>query len=435
MSHVDALSRNAVENILRIEAEDWLMAGQMTDAKLNALKEILSKPPQDQYAESVHRDYQLKDNRLFRKRDQDELWVVPRGMRREIVKSCHDEFGHFALDKTLKKISESYYVTTYINSCIPCLYHKKKRGRKEGFLHPIDKVPIPFHTIHVDHLGPFNRSSGGSKYVLVIIEAFTKFTFLKAVNDIKTAPVIRQLKIISNTYGSPTRIITDRGTAFTSKPFEKYCEECAILHIKNAVATPRANGQVERYNATILTSLSSSIESEEDWEKALPKVQFAMNNVVNSSTNKTASELLMSYRPRSEADAKLTNVIQPNRPVVTDLNIIREDVRKRTRQEQEKQCRRFNKRRGTPHFYKVGDLIAVIKQKTGEGSKKLLPWYKGPFVITKILPNDRYAIEDMKGAVRSYRTPHKSIEAVDHMKPWVSRGCLSSTSESEGDEH
>jgi len=57
-------------------------------------------------------------------------------------------------------------------------------------------------------------------------------------------------------FGNPAQIISDRRTAFTSDEFKKYCENEGIeLH---AVPTgdPRANGQVERLNATIVSVLS-----------------------------------------------------------------------------------------------------------------------------------------------------------------------------------
>lgn len=65
-------------------------------------------------------------------------------------------------------------------------------------------------------------------------------------------------------FGLPKRIITDRGTAFTSKAFEEYCDVNNIQHIKTAVRTPRANGQVERANQTILHYLQTSSDKPKD---------------------------------------------------------------------------------------------------------------------------------------------------------------------------
>lgn len=293
MGHVDALSRNPsndesdfTENfILRIETADWLLAGQLTDLKIKALREILQKKnPQDDYEKRIHKEYCLKSNKLYIKKNNKELWIVPQGMRREVVRCNHDEIGHPSSERTIEKLVETFwfpkmrdYVHKYIKGCIPCLYYKTPRGRQEGFLNPIPKVAVPFHTVHVDHLGPFNNS-GGKKYILSLIDGFTKFLVIRAVKDTKTAPVIVFLTYLFGVYGVPTHVITDRGTAFTSHKFKNFLESKNIQHILNAVATPRANGQVERYNATILNALATSIRNDKDWSKPIEQTQFAINN-------------------------------------------------------------------------------------------------------------------------------------------------------------
>jgi hypothetical protein len=47
----------------------------------------------------------------------------------------------------------------------------------------VPMVPTPFHTIHVDHLGAFVTSMKGNKYLLLIVDGFTKFTLIEPVCD------------------------------------------------------------------------------------------------------------------------------------------------------------------------------------------------------------------------------------------------------------
>lgn len=447
MSHVDALSRNPVNEeesltdkfVFRIEIDDWVLAGQMTDKKLQVIHKILQKTPSDDYEKRVHKEYKLKDNRLYKKTKDRELWVVPKNMRREIVRSSHDEFGHFSTEKTLQKLLECYwfpnmqkYVEKYVASCIRCLYYKVPRGKQEGMLHLIDKSSVPFQTVHIDHLGPFNRSSTGKKFVFVVIDAFTKYLQMTATKDTKTVPVIKFLSQIFNTYGVPANIVSDRGTCFTSKAFRVFCQNIGTKHILNAVATPRANGQVERYNSTILSCLSTTINKENEWEKKLPQIQFSINNVMNNTTRKTPSELLMGYKPRGASDSLLTIEIQKNRPTTSDIRETRQAARLRTQIAQQKSKERFDRKRKNPKTYYEGELVLVKKQKIGEGSKKLLDNYRGPFKIIKKLPNDRYVLGEIQGSHRSQRAPYKNVEAVDKLKKWVpDDGMTSSSSEDE----
>lgn len=80
-----------------------------------------------------------------------------------------------------------------------------------------------------------------------------------------------------------------------------------MAYVLNAVGTPRANGQIERYNATILDASRTSSKTEKEWAKILGKIQFALNNSVNSTTGKSPNELLMGYKPQNPSDAFIIN--------------------------------------------------------------------------------------------------------------------------------
>jgi len=153
---------------------------------------------------------------------------------------------------------------------------------------------VPFHTLHADHLGLFIRSKRGNTYLLIIIDAFTKYINIKAVRDTKTMTAIRVFKEHFGYFGIPIRIITDRGTCFTSSRFKAFTREFKIKHVLNAVATPRANGQVERFNRTIINALGARSHGKKDymWDEYVGEIQLAINTTTNETTEKNPSELL-----------------------------------------------------------------------------------------------------------------------------------------------
>nr|CAH7764873.1 unnamed protein product [Callosobruchus chinensis] len=87
----------------------------------------------------------------------------------------------------------------------------------ERYLHVIRKVPIPFHTIHTDHLGPFERVSRvpNNNYLVVIVDGFVKFCFIEAVKDTKMKSVIAVLLNIMNIFD--TLKMFDKGFSKSSK--------------------------------------------------------------------------------------------------------------------------------------------------------------------------------------------------------------------------
>lgn len=351
MTHADALSRNPITDevgvIDNIEAfdimcidNDWLETVQSNDSELKRIKDILSNPEYDELVD-IKKNFVLKRQRVYRNTNEGLRWVVPKGCRWQILQKNHDQIGHFGFEKTFNRIKEHYwfskmrkFIKKYVNSCLECAHNKIPAGKKEGFLHPIPKISTPFHTIHIDHLGPFVTSKRKNVYILVIIDAYSKFIVIKAVKNTRSNTSIAVLRDYFGTFGLPTRLISDRGTSFTSDKFKKFMTELGIRHIQNAVASPRANGQVERYNRTILDSLAAQNHGHDEklWDDRLLQVQWGLNNTINKGTGKSPSEILFGLKLintseghiMSEINSDLTNQIVED---VLDKEIDNENVR------------------------------------------------------------------------------------------------------------
>lgn len=430
MKHADALSRDLIREtpeILQIDITeaDWLLAVQLQDDQISTVRNILFENVKTSETKQYFQNYELRKGMVFRKlEDGRSVWLVPRNVRWQICRLCHDEMGHFSLEKTLRKIRENYwfagmqrFVRKYISSCLKCQYYKRKGGKPEGMLHPIEKVAVPFHTLHLDHVGPFVTSSRGKKFLLVIVDAFTKFLVIEPVKNTTTRYVTKTLLNFMYLFGAPIRVITDRGSAFTSNTFKTFCETYGIKHTLNAVATPRANGQCERYNRIVLESLATTAagDDEHKWDLYVKQVQSALNCTYSKSIGVSPLEALAGYKPRHVAESCLLQEIEANLSRV-DLDQLRTTIKGRISEDQKKQKERFDKLRASATKYQVGDLVMVpcAFSATG-GSKKLLPKYKGPFKVRKVLFNDRYEVEDLREGSKKITT----VVAVDRMKPWI----------------
>lgn len=338
---------------------------------------------------------------------------------------CHDKIGHFGLDKTLKKLENDYwfpqmkkYVKRYIQSCIGCFYSKEPAGRKPGYLHPIEKVSVPMHTLHVDHLGPFVKSRRGNQYLIVAVDAFTKYVFAEAAANTKEKLVEKFLLEINEIFRMSERLISERGAAFTSENFKKFCDRMGGDHKRTAVATPRENGQVERYNRTILDALTASLEDEVHWDSLVLKVVWGLNNTINKSTGKVPAELLLGFRPRHQFESKLLNAIG-SKVYYDKIQETRKRAAQTIKENQQEAKRRYDLRRRAPVKFRVGDAVGCRRDDaTNDGkSKKLTPRYRGPYEVKKVLERDRYEIGDIKGAQRSQK-PYGGVFPSEKLKLW-----------------
>jgi hypothetical protein len=447
MSHVDALSRNPIVEqsdfladqfpiVMSISEGDWLHTLQLGDSELNRIRTILSSGMDEKGLRHIRDNYVIRDNKLYRYLDdvRDQVrWVVPKGARWQLCRLNHDEIGHFGVEKTLERIKKNYwfpgmtrFVKKYVNACLECAYGKKYSGAREGLLHPIEKVEVPFHTIHVDHLGPFVKSSRGYTHLFVIVDGFTKFCFLKPVRNTNTQNSIRALEDVFSTFRNPDRLISDRGSCFTSHAFKRFCLDKGIKHILNAVASPRSNGQVERYNRTILDSLRTlSVKyGEKSWDSHLGRVQWGLNNTIQKTVGRAPSEIMFGTCMRSEVNPTLnliTRAIEEKR----DVSGIRREVKARIDKEQSKQKDNYDKGRKPARVYGEGELVKITKtcfNNDGQ-SKKLMPPFMGPYRVTKVLGMDRYSVAPIPG-LSSANTKRPTTVAADRMRPWINIAAL-----------
>ena len=111
------------------------------------------------------------------------LLVVPNCLKSDILEKLHDYSyaGHMGRDNTRRNIKKSFYwhnlyndVATYVATCASCSKNKKANKRKRAGMTEYH-AGSPMERVHLDVLGPFNISSKGNKYVLGMIDQFTKW--------------------------------------------------------------------------------------------------------------------------------------------------------------------------------------------------------------------------------------------------------------------
>ncbi|KAJ3632046.1 hypothetical protein MTP99_013143 [Tenebrio molitor] len=244
------------------------------------------------------------------------------------------------------------FIRKYCGSCLQCAYGKGNYGKREGQLHPIHKPDKPMDTVHIDHVGPFPKSRAGNSYVLTIIDSFTKYLVVKPTKTLGSAECIQILREVFGTFlGYPRRIISDNGLAFGSRYFKEFVDDKQIKHVMTAVATPRANGQVERYHRTLLDALCASVNGSECyWDTALPEVVWGMNNTVNSSTKYSPYELMFSNKERLLQDLEVAGSS-------TSVEEKREAARENLKRAAKKIKVAFDRKRKVPRKYSKGDLV------------------------------------------------------------------------------
>ncbi|GKF04270.1 retrovirus-related pol polyprotein from transposon TNT 1-94 [Tanacetum coccineum] len=112
------------------------------------------------------------------------------------------------------------------------------------------------HTLHMDLYGPIRvQSINGKKYILVIVDDYSRFTWVKFLRSKDETPefVIKFLKQIQVGLNKTVRYIrTDNGTEFFNQVLTEYYEKVGIFHQKSVPRTLQQNDFIERRNQTLV---------------------------------------------------------------------------------------------------------------------------------------------------------------------------------------
>ncbi|GFU36803.1 hypothetical protein TNCV_365651 [Trichonephila clavipes] len=290
----------------------------------------------------------------------------------------------------------------------------KKTGKKEGFLNPISKESIPLSTYHVDFIGPLPSTNKSYQHIFTVVDAFTKFTWLYPVKTVSAESALEKLKQQQKTFGNPIRIISDRGSAFTSKLFNDYCDEENIQHLQIATGVPRGNGQFERVNRTLIPVLTKlSLDDSTKWYKYVDRLQRILNSTICRSTKWTPFELLAGTKMRNKEDILIKDLLleEMAKELLEHREFLRNDAKKNIETLQSENRKTYNRRRKKASLYKEGDLVAIQRTQFGAGLK-LRPKFLGPYKVTKVNSKDRYEVEK----VSQHEGPNSNTTSADLMK-------------------
>lgn len=398
--------------------QGWLSVEQKRDSEV---QDLITKHNNDQLPETVAHTYDVRDSILYRKvvRNKIVSWlpVVPRSLIWTLINHIHNEIQHLGKDKTLDKLYEQYWfpqmskcVRKFIDSCIVCKSSKGSSGAQPIQLHPIPKASVPWHTIHVDFSGKLSGKSDRKEYCSVIIDAFTKFVLLEHTLAVDAESAVNAVDRAVCLFGAPKRIIADQGRCYASTEFKNFCAKHKIdLHFI-ATGSSRANGQVERVMRT-LKSLLTIVENDvnKTWREELGNIQLALNSTKSAVTKYSPTELMFGIQAQSLGIARLKPELnQPQNRL--DIDVIRQEALTNINKAATSEIERFNRGRATVKPFTKGDFVFI---KSSERSQtKLDRKFKGPYVITAVLDNDRYELKSLSNSHRTFKYAHENLRAV-----------------------
>nr|GEX95550.1 retrovirus-related Pol polyprotein from transposon TNT 1-94 [Tanacetum cinerariifolium] len=131
------------------------------------------------------------------------------------------------------------------------------------------------YLLHMDLCGLMRVASvNGKKYILVTVDDYSRFTWVKCLRSKDEAPdfIIKFLKMIQLWLKTPvSRIKTDNGTEFVNPTLREYYEKVGISHETSVACSSHQNGVVERHVIpTVVHTAAPNSEHVNKWTKDHP---------------------------------------------------------------------------------------------------------------------------------------------------------------------
>ncbi|KAG3118558.1 hypothetical protein C6341_g27465 [Phytophthora cactorum] len=174
---------------------------------------------------------------------------------------------------------------------------------------PVQDLSGPFSLLVVDAIGPLVVTPRGNKYILVFVDYFTRWVEAFAVASLDTISFVdAMIEGVICRHGVPERLLSDRGSNFTSNLARSLYETLGIKKLFGSAYHPQTQGLVERFNGSLMGMLRMYVsETQTDWDEYLPRVLFAYRTAYHEGMGDTPFFSLYGHDPVQPIDLVFLN--------------------------------------------------------------------------------------------------------------------------------
>ncbi|WVZ49934.1 hypothetical protein U9M48_001249 [Paspalum notatum var. saurae] len=313
--------------------------------------------------------------------------------RETIMGEAHDSayYIHPGATKMFRDLSQKFRwkgmkadVTNHVKQCDVCQRVKADHQKPAGLLQPL---PIPawkWDEVGMDFVTGLPNTKKGNDSICVIVDRLTKTAHFIPVKTTHGGAKLAQLYIENVVRLHGGRIVSDRGTQFTSKFWKTY--------------HPQTDGQTERVNQIMEDMLRACVLTYgKDWEASLPYAEFSYNNGYQASLGMAPFEALYGKKCRTPLIWAEDQEQAPTGPaLLKEAEEKIAEIKEKLKIAQTRQKSYADRRRRELSF-EIGDLV-YLKVSPIRGTRrfqvkgKLAPQYIGPYKIDERIGKVAYKL-------------------------------------------
>ena len=168
--------------------------------------------------------------------------------------------------KTMAQVSKRAYwpgwredVRLCLRRCQICARYLRGHPLRQGKLQSMN-VGAPLECIGIDITGPHPVSTTGYRYILTIVDHFTRWAEAYPIRNQNATTVANVLvKEFVSRFGCPRQILSNQGPCFEALLFQDLCRLLGVDKLRTSPYKPSTNGAVERFHRTLNSMLAKVV--------------------------------------------------------------------------------------------------------------------------------------------------------------------------------
>ena len=246
----------------------------------------------------------------------DDEVAIPQSIYDELEAAHNSVVGHSGVKRTILKLRRKGvkmkymrdYVDKFIKQCPLCQKLDERRL-------PVHVKPLTMATyramqrINIDAIGPLPETEDGYKFILVVIDTFSRWVMLyptKSTGGEECAKALIQhfglfgvasevLSDKANQQGETTEVLSDGGSQLDNATVRQALELIGARHNISIAHSSEENAIVERANKEVVKYVRGFVydsKAPKEWEDFLPFIQRTMNAEVVSALGFSPADIV-----------------------------------------------------------------------------------------------------------------------------------------------
>ena len=241
---------------------------------------------------------------------------------------------------------------------------------------------MPMEEVSIDLKGPYPETERGNKYVLVVVDSFSKWMEAYPIPDTLAKTVAEVLvKEFFSRFGVPFWLRTDQGKQFKCEVFDQLCLLLQTEHRMSTAFHPQGNSKVERMVKVVGNLLAAFCVSQRHWDNNLSLMTLAYRSTVHEVTGYTPNYVMMGREVMLPIDIMIGSVSDDDRVTIAAYVATLRDRLKECFKEVRVHLSKYGERQrkyydlsARESDYGRGELVYMVEKNRKKGvSPKLAP--------------------------------------------------------------